>query len=334
MFLALEEHESEKNPHPLTSTKLADFLKTKDGREITALVREFLEFFELDYTCAVFDPESNALESYPGREKLAQDLGIALPVSSTAPLLASVLHKSRHSSAPSSPSNHLKFSEQVTESHRTSSGINSTHPPNRRQFDDAQLPALTHGKLGQLRENDVTQKNSSLSLSLQPFSNALNTNENSNLHPDSNLMELTGDQATGLIQNGLDSAKPRDLVDLSMDSLHNRGVHAELGETLSSDNSLEIDKILNSTENLDKVAELAGMKGGSAESGRDELDDFFDNAVPTKNEKPTDLSSHISEDFSPLSSSIATGKFETEDLTLSQNSLPGGDFDYTEPVQS
>ena len=28
---------------------------------MTALVREFLEFFELEYTCSVFDPETNAV---------------------------------------------------------------------------------------------------------------------------------------------------------------------------------------------------------------------------------------------------------------------------------
>ena len=48
-------------PHPLASSKVQQFLKTKDGQVATALVREFLEFFELDYTCAVFDPESNAV---------------------------------------------------------------------------------------------------------------------------------------------------------------------------------------------------------------------------------------------------------------------------------
>ena len=31
------------------------------GKLVTALVREFLEFFELEYTCSVFDPETNAV---------------------------------------------------------------------------------------------------------------------------------------------------------------------------------------------------------------------------------------------------------------------------------
>ena len=31
------------------------------GKIATALVREFLHFFDLDYTCSVFDPETNAV---------------------------------------------------------------------------------------------------------------------------------------------------------------------------------------------------------------------------------------------------------------------------------
>ena len=31
------------------------------GRVVTALVREFLDYFELEYTRSVFDPETNAV---------------------------------------------------------------------------------------------------------------------------------------------------------------------------------------------------------------------------------------------------------------------------------
>ena len=34
---------------------------TCKGRQTVALVREFLEFFKLDFTTAVFDPETNAV---------------------------------------------------------------------------------------------------------------------------------------------------------------------------------------------------------------------------------------------------------------------------------
>ena len=39
------------------------------GRQAVALVREFLEFFELDFTTAVFDPETNAVSVCVESEK-------------------------------------------------------------------------------------------------------------------------------------------------------------------------------------------------------------------------------------------------------------------------
>ena len=37
------------------------FVCLAPGKQALALVREFLEFFELDFTTAVFDPETNAV---------------------------------------------------------------------------------------------------------------------------------------------------------------------------------------------------------------------------------------------------------------------------------
>ena len=48
-----------KTKSKLVNTRLADFLSTTNGRLVASLVREFLEFFSLDYTLAVFDPETN-----------------------------------------------------------------------------------------------------------------------------------------------------------------------------------------------------------------------------------------------------------------------------------
>ncbi len=214
------------------------------------------------------------MESYPGRGKLAQDIGVDSEASTTTPLLASILHKSRHSPPPPSVAvKQLTFPEQATDSQIVNRTANSIH---RRPLDDSQLPPLSQEKLGQLRENDSSHNNSTFTPSLQPFlTNSLNTNENSNLRPKEVPKDVHPHTVT---QNGLD--EPRNLVDISMDSLNNRGIHAELGETFTGDNSLGVYKLLNSSEDLDKVAQLAGVK--TEESGRDELDDFFDNALPSK----------------------------------------------------
>ena len=36
-------------------------LRCYAGKVVTALVREFLDYFELEYTRSVFDPETNAV---------------------------------------------------------------------------------------------------------------------------------------------------------------------------------------------------------------------------------------------------------------------------------
>ncbi|XP_066467468.1 centrosomal protein 43 isoform X1 [Tiliqua scincoides] len=76
VFLALEEQEKVENKTPLINESLKKFLNTKDGRLVAGLVAEFLQFFNLDFTLAVFQPESSTLNGLEARENLAQDLGI------------------------------------------------------------------------------------------------------------------------------------------------------------------------------------------------------------------------------------------------------------------
>ncbi|XP_037376606.1 centrosomal protein 43 isoform X1 [Talpa occidentalis] len=76
VFLALEEQEKVENKTPLVNESLKKFLTTKDGRLVASLVAEFLQFFNLDFTLAVFQPETSTLHGLEGRENLARDLGI------------------------------------------------------------------------------------------------------------------------------------------------------------------------------------------------------------------------------------------------------------------
>ncbi|XP_011410111.1 PREDICTED: FGFR1 oncogene partner-like [Amphimedon queenslandica] len=102
VVLALEEQESKTKPHSLVNKRLTSFLKTKDGQITVGLVREFLEFFELDFTCSVFDPETNVLKSYKGRNQLAADIG--LKDNTDTPLLHDVLQQLRNASpTPATP---------------------------------------------------------------------------------------------------------------------------------------------------------------------------------------------------------------------------------------
>ncbi|XP_021004788.1 FGFR1 oncogene partner isoform X1 [Mus caroli] len=76
VFLALEEQEKVENKTPLVNESLKKFLNTKDGRLVASLVAEFLQFFNLDFTLAVFHPETSTIQGLEGRENLARDLGI------------------------------------------------------------------------------------------------------------------------------------------------------------------------------------------------------------------------------------------------------------------
>ncbi|XP_074044123.1 centrosomal protein 43 isoform X2 [Macrotis lagotis] len=89
VFLALEEQEKIENKTPLVNESLKKFLNTKDGSEIkclpkvtqlgrlvASLVAEFLQFFNLDFTLAVFQPETSTIHGLDPRENLARDLGI------------------------------------------------------------------------------------------------------------------------------------------------------------------------------------------------------------------------------------------------------------------
>ncbi|XP_020042638.1 centrosomal protein 43 isoform X3 [Castor canadensis] len=76
VFLALEEQEKVENKTPLVNESLKKFLNTKDGRLVASLVAEFLQFFNLDFTLAVFQPETSTFQGLEGRDNLARDLGI------------------------------------------------------------------------------------------------------------------------------------------------------------------------------------------------------------------------------------------------------------------
>ncbi|XP_074044127.1 centrosomal protein 43 isoform X5 [Macrotis lagotis] len=76
VFLALEEQEKIENKTPLVNESLKKFLNTKDGRLVASLVAEFLQFFNLDFTLAVFQPETSTIHGLDPRENLARDLGI------------------------------------------------------------------------------------------------------------------------------------------------------------------------------------------------------------------------------------------------------------------
>ncbi|NWY02351.1 FR1OP protein, partial [Nothoprocta ornata] len=127
VFLALEEQEKVENKTPLVNESLKNFLSTKDGRLVAGLVAEFLRYFNLDFTLAVFQPESSTLNGLDGRENLARDLGI-LEAEGTVggPLLLEVVRKCQQKKI--SGSGEVILSDSVCPSSRSSDGRSGSHP--------------------------------------------------------------------------------------------------------------------------------------------------------------------------------------------------------------
>ncbi|NXF41518.1 FR1OP protein, partial [Nyctibius bracteatus] len=127
VFLALEEQEKVENKTPLVNESLKNFLGTKDGRLVAGLVAEFLRFFNLDFTLAVFQPESSTLNGLDGRENLARDLGITEAEGTVGgPLLLEVVRKCQQKKI--SGSGEVILSDSLCPTSKSSDGRSSTHP--------------------------------------------------------------------------------------------------------------------------------------------------------------------------------------------------------------
>ncbi|NWQ67731.1 FR1OP protein, partial [Neopipo cinnamomea] len=126
VFLALEEQEKVENKTPLVNESLKTFLGTKDGRLVAGLVAEFLRFFNLDFTLAVFQPESSTLNGLDGRENLARDLGITEAEGTVGgPLLLEVVRKCQQKKI--SGSGEVILSDSQCPTSKSSDGRSSTH---------------------------------------------------------------------------------------------------------------------------------------------------------------------------------------------------------------
>nr|KAI8758666.1 FGFR1 oncogene partner-like isoform X5 [Biomphalaria glabrata] len=91
VFLALEDQENGQNKTPFLSKELKSFLSTKDGKLTAYLVQEFLEFFNLEFTLAVFKPETGLNEGMKRSEVLKSLGGEGTNISSNLPIITSLL---------------------------------------------------------------------------------------------------------------------------------------------------------------------------------------------------------------------------------------------------
>ncbi|XP_018324149.1 FGFR1 oncogene partner-like [Agrilus planipennis] len=88
IFLTLDEDEELQRKEPLANHKVKSYLGTSEGQIMFCLVREFLEFFNLDFTLSVYNVETYADKcyNYGGRRDIIEKLNV-LTDDSSHPLL-------------------------------------------------------------------------------------------------------------------------------------------------------------------------------------------------------------------------------------------------------
>ncbi|NXG62326.1 FR1OP protein, partial [Hemiprocne comata] len=167
VFLALEEQEKVENKTPLVNESLKSFLGTKDGRLVAGLVAEFLRFFNLDFTLAVFQPESSTLNGLDDRENLAQDLGIIEPEGTVSgPLLLEVVRKCQQKNI--SGSGEVILSDSLRPTSKSSDGRSSTHPIPNKLYNTHEISARENSRSDgvfslSFKVTETTQSDTSIS---------------------------------------------------------------------------------------------------------------------------------------------------------------------------
>nr|XP_039259941.1 centrosomal protein 43-like [Styela clava] len=108
IFLALEAQEQNKTPNPLKNTNLQKFVLNDDGKACIGIINQFLEYFHLDYTSAVFEPETNISKDLIPDENKVRDVLHLGPSVDREPLLAQMVNnlKEKKSSTPQGLDNH------------------------------------------------------------------------------------------------------------------------------------------------------------------------------------------------------------------------------------
>ncbi|XP_058023898.1 centrosomal protein 43 isoform X2 [Ahaetulla prasina] len=329
VFLALEEQEKVENKTPLVNESLKKFLSTKDGRLVASLVAEFLQFFNLDFTLAVFQPESSTSNGLEPRESLAQDLGILEPKAPVdGPLLlevvrrcqqkkgfsnsgdvAPVISENVHSPSKSSDerSNILSVPSKVIETSHSDTSILSG---------EAKSKGSIHFLPNEIKVISEPNKE-------------IDTKENNNL--------ATEEDAEG--DSFFDDPLPKPEQSYGWRNDYNKAANvASLSDSLpikSGLNSLSGVLPLKESENANSIlkdVKMVNSKLGSLELGEEDeyIDDF--NSTSHRSEKSeVSIGEEIDDISMELEDFITSEKLEdlTQDFTVSQLSV---EADYLEDV--
>ncbi|XP_010578181.1 PREDICTED: FGFR1 oncogene partner isoform X2 [Haliaeetus leucocephalus] len=310
------------NKAPLVNESLKSFLGTKDGRLVAGLVAEFLRFFNLDFTLAVFQPESSTLNGLDGRENLARDLGIIETEGTVGgPLLLEVVRKCQQKKISGSGEVAAVLSDSLCPTSKSSDGRSSTPAIPNKATETTQSD--TSVSSGEASKRSIHFLPNETKLDPQLENKDLNTKEKSDPGVDE-------DDAEG--DSFFDDPIPKPERTYGWKTETNKaGGLASLSDAprlKSGLSSLAGAPSLKESDNLNrnsvlKDLRLVNAKLGSLELGNGDDDEYADdfNSTSHRSEK-SDIS--IGEEIDEISveteESNASDKLEgiTQDLTISQ----------------
>ncbi|XP_030412603.1 FGFR1 oncogene partner isoform X6 [Gopherus evgoodei] len=323
VFLALEEQERVENKTPLVNESLKKFLNTKNGRLVAGLVAEFLQFFNLDFTLAVFQPESSTLNGLEGRENLARDLGIIEAEGTVGgPLLLEVVRRCQQKKG-SSGGEVAPVLSDIHSSSKSPDRRSNTHPISSKVAETSQSDTSISSGETKSKSSIHFLPNETKPVS-QPHNKDLNTKEKSD--PAVGEDDIEGDS---FFDDPI--PKPERNYGWKTESNKRGGNLASLSDapplrsglsSLAGAPSLKEPDHANRNSVL-KDLRLVNAKFGSLELGTGDEDEYVDdfNSTSHRSEK-SDIS--IGEEIEEISVEIedlnASDKLEdlTQDLTISQ----------------
>ncbi|XP_032539374.1 FGFR1 oncogene partner isoform X2 [Chiroxiphia lanceolata] len=322
VFLALEEQEKVENKTPLVNESLKTFLGTKDGRLVAGLVAEFLRFFNLDFTLAVFQPESSTLNGLDGRENLARDLGITEAEGTVGgPLLLEVVRKCQQKKISGSGEVAPVLSDSQCPTSKSSDGRSSTRSIPNKAAENTQSD--TSVSSGEASKRSIHFLPNEAKLDPQLENKDLNTKEKSDA-----VVDEDDEEGDSFFDDPI--PKPERIYGWKTEASKAAGL-ASLSDApplKSGLSSLTGAPLIKESDNLNKNSvlkdlRLVNAKLGSLELGNGDDDEYADdfNSTSHRSEK-SDIS--IGEEIDEISvgteESNASDKLEsiTQDLTISQ----------------
>ena len=320
VILALEQQEGEEGGgSTLLAPEITKYSKTREGELVLGLIREFLQFHELDYSLTVFEPECNLEGSTHSRKQLIQDMEIK-KIRKDCSLLHHLIF--RKSPVSTVPDNQTQETSQPQDNNITSTDTQSDNTNSEKPIIEYSEPTASVSVAGeQVSDYDITNENSDI---LAPADDISDRNSQSDLDE-----FFSGIGGTGFSQNFLNV---KDLVPQTKEASQERPRSARgSGRASPALSSLQgAPPLIGPNSNLEMELKSILKEPNPTRSGRSLPRDREDLSATGPSQHSYSESIDELKMSVPLDSTLLSHSNETTDHTTSAVSL--GDLDYVEDV--